>query len=58
MFEHFWENERERLAAIEGGLDAYSIACLNAIGVAPGWRCLEVGAGHLCCLRFGLPSKE
>jgi len=45
LFEHSWENERERLAAIEGGLDGSSIACLNAIGVAPGWRCLEVGAG-------------
>jgi ubiquinone/menaquinone biosynthesis C-methylase UbiE len=45
QFEHTWEHERERLAAIEGGLDGYSIACLNAIGVAPGWRCLEVGAG-------------
>ena len=44
-FEHSWKHERERLAAIEGGLDAYSIACLTAIGVAPGWRCLEVGAG-------------
>lgn len=44
-FEHSWQHERERLAAIEGGLDAYSIACLHAIGVAPGWRCLEVGAG-------------
>src|SRR5215472_6729260 len=45
LFEHSWENERERLAAIEGGLDGSSIACLNAIGVGPGWRCLEVGAG-------------
>src|SRR5215469_15900781 len=45
LFEHSWENERERLAAIEGGLDGSSIACLTAIGVAPGWRCLEVGAG-------------
>jgi len=45
LFEHSWEHERERLAAIEGGLDNYSIACLTAIGVASGWRCLEVGAG-------------
>src|SRR6516162_9303284 len=45
LFEHSWEHERQRLAAIEGGLDSYSIACLMAIGVAPGWRCLEVGAG-------------
>jgi SAM-dependent methyltransferase len=45
LFDHSWEHERERLAAIEGGLDACTIACLLAIGVAPGWRCLEVGAG-------------
>jgi SAM-dependent methyltransferase len=45
LFEHSWEHERERLTAIEGGLDTYSIACLTVIGVAPGWRCLEVGAG-------------
>ncbi|HYB12464.1 MAG TPA: methyltransferase domain-containing protein [Myxococcota bacterium] len=45
LFEHSWKHEGERLAAIEGSLDAYSIACLTAIGVAPGWHCLEVGAG-------------
>jgi ubiquinone/menaquinone biosynthesis C-methylase UbiE len=44
-FEHSWKHERERLAAIEGNLDAYTIACLTAVGTAPGWRCLEVGAG-------------
>ena len=45
QFEHSWKQERERLAAIEGGLDASTIACLTAVGVAPGWRCLEIGAG-------------
>jgi len=44
-FEHSWQHERERLAAIEGELDSCSIACLTAIGVGPGWRCFEVGAG-------------
>ncbi len=45
LFEHSWEHERERLAAIEGGLDAYSVGCLSAIGVGAGWHCLEIGAG-------------
>ena len=45
LYEHSWGPERERLAAIEGSLDDYSIACLRAVGVRPGWRCLEVGAG-------------
>lgn len=45
QFEHSWQHERERLAAIEGELDSCSIACLTAIGVGPGWRCLEAGAG-------------
>lgn len=44
LFEHSWEHERERLAAIERG-DAATVECLTAIGVAEGWRCLEVGAG-------------
>jgi hypothetical protein len=45
QFERSWQHERERLAAIEGELDSCSIACLTALGVGPGWRCLEVGAG-------------
>ena len=45
QFEHSWKHERERLASIEGGLDGSTIACLTTIGVGPGWRCLEVGAG-------------
>jgi ubiquinone/menaquinone biosynthesis C-methylase UbiE len=44
-FEHGWKYERQRLAALEGSLDDYSIACLIRIGVAPGWHCLELGAG-------------
>jgi len=45
QFEHSWEHEHERLSAIQGGLDGWTIACLSAIGVRPGWQCLEVGAG-------------
>lgn len=45
QFEHSWGHERERLAAIEGGLDDYTRSCLTSIGVASGWLCLEIGAG-------------
>ena len=44
LFEHYWEHERERLAAIERG-DLTTVECLTSIGVAEGWNCLEVGAG-------------
>ncbi len=36
---------REQLAAIERLEDPATIGYLERIGVAPGWRCLEVGAG-------------
>jgi SAM-dependent methyltransferase len=57
LFEHSWEHERERLAAMERG-DASTVECLAAIGVAEGWRCLEVGAGagsiaRWLCARVG-----
>lgn len=29
QFEHTWRHERERLAALQGGLGGYSIACLQ-----------------------------
>jgi SAM-dependent methyltransferase len=37
--------ERERLAGIERLWDAGTQATMERLGVAPGWRCLEVGAG-------------
>jgi 2-polyprenyl-3-methyl-5-hydroxy-6-metoxy-1,4-benzoquinol methylase len=37
--------QRQRLAAIEAWLDPQTIEHLTALGVGPGWRCLEVGAG-------------
>lgn len=37
--------QRRRLGALEALLDAGTIRHLEARGVAPGWRCLEVGAG-------------
>jgi SAM-dependent methyltransferase len=39
------EIQRERLRTLETLLDPGSIRHLEATGVGPGWRCLEVGAG-------------
>jgi hypothetical protein len=41
QFEHSWQHERERLAALEGALDSCSTVGLTAIGIGRGWRCLE-----------------
>jgi ubiquinone/menaquinone biosynthesis C-methylase UbiE len=45
QFEHSWQHERERLAALERGGDPSTVASLTSIGVKEGWRCLEIGAG-------------
>ncbi len=45
LFTHEDKAERERLAAIEAGLDPSTIERLERIGVCDGWSCLEVGAG-------------
>lgn len=37
--------ERRRLAAIHGYQDPPTFRRLDALGVAPGWHCLDVGAG-------------
>jgi 2-polyprenyl-3-methyl-5-hydroxy-6-metoxy-1,4-benzoquinol methylase len=37
--------QHERLRALETTLDPGTIDVLEAVGVQPGWRCLEVGAG-------------
>jgi SAM-dependent methyltransferase len=39
------EAERHRLALLQHYYDPYTIARLEKIGVAAGWRCLDVGAG-------------
>ena len=44
-FSHEWERERERLQNFQELLDPGTIRHLETIGVAPGWRCLEVGGG-------------
>jgi SAM-dependent methyltransferase len=37
--------ELDRLRLIEAAYDPWTIRHLNRLGVAPGWHCLEVGAG-------------
>ena len=39
------EAERERLDALEAAIDPTSRRHLEALGVGPGWTCLEVGGG-------------
>lgn len=40
-----WGGERERLRLLEAWLDPLTARHLDALGIGPGWRCLEVGAG-------------
>jgi SAM-dependent methyltransferase len=44
-YEHAWEMERVRLAGLETALDTGTREYLTRLGVGPGTRCLEVGAG-------------
>jgi SAM-dependent methyltransferase len=44
-YEHGWDEERVRLAGLEAALDPGTREHLLRLGVAPGSRCLEVGAG-------------
>lgn len=44
-FDGAWEGERDRLALGATVLDPLTAAQLDELGVAAGWRCLEVGAG-------------
>ena len=46
VFDQAAQSERERLLKLEEWLDPGTIRHLQAIGVGPGWRCLEVGAGE------------
>lgn len=45
VFDNSWEQERERLAGLEAANDPDTTRHLEALGVASGWRCLEIGAG-------------
>jgi SAM-dependent methyltransferase len=45
LLDNAWEQQRRRLAGLEAWFDPGTVRHLEALGVAPGWRCLEVGAG-------------
>jgi SAM-dependent methyltransferase len=45
-------DELARLGLIEAECDPHTFRCLDAIGVAAGWRCLEVGAGAGSVVRW------
>ncbi len=45
VFDNAWEHARRRLTLLEQCYDAGTIRRLQALGVQPGWRCLEAGAG-------------
>jgi precorrin-6B methylase 2 len=44
-FEHSWAEERVRLAALEDALDPGTRSHVTRLGIGPGARCLEIGAG-------------
>jgi SAM-dependent methyltransferase len=45
LFPHSWEGEGDRLTALAAGFDPITRRHLAPLGLGPGWRCLEVGAG-------------
>jgi SAM-dependent methyltransferase len=45
LFDQAWRQEHHRLRALEALFDDASTYHLARLGVSPGWRCLEVGAG-------------
>jgi SAM-dependent methyltransferase len=46
LLDHGWEHESRRLGLLEQHADPTTIRRLRARGIAPGSRCLEVGAGR------------
>jgi SAM-dependent methyltransferase len=46
LLDHEWEQEPRRLQLLEEHADPTTVRRLEAAGVGPGWRCLEVGAGR------------
>lgn len=45
LFHYARDGELARLLALAAAFDPASYARLSALGVGPGWRCLDVGAG-------------
>ena len=44
-YDHGWAQERIRLAGLEAALDPGTRSHMTRLGVGPGTRCLEIGAG-------------
>lgn len=58
MLDNAWRAARDRLESLEAGCDPFTAEHLDEVGVAPGWSCLEVGAGggsvaRILCDRVG-----
>lgn len=45
MLDNAWREARQRLGLIEEVLDPWTIRHLEGVGIGPGWRCAELGAG-------------
>jgi SAM-dependent methyltransferase len=45
VYDQDWGQERQRLAGMEELWDPGTTELIESLGIAPGWRCLEVGAG-------------
>jgi SAM-dependent methyltransferase len=45
VFDNAHRETRERFLALSDLYDDETIRCLQAVGIAPGWHCLEVAAG-------------
>jgi SAM-dependent methyltransferase len=45
VYDQSWTEEHKRLGGMEALLDPGTKRVIDSLGIAPGWRCLEVGAG-------------
>ncbi|MEW6474046.1 MAG: methyltransferase domain-containing protein [Actinomycetota bacterium] len=57
-----WRAARERLTLLEAACDPITEQHLDKVGIRPGWRCLEVGAGagsvvRMLCDRVGAEGR-
>jgi SAM-dependent methyltransferase len=52
LYDPTWQDERTRLSGLAALFDAVTIRHLSAVGVRPGWRCWEIGAGTGTIARY------